>query len=376
MDAVQHRIHQLEAQAEAHEQAAQQWTVALQQMQGQLQQQQQQAAAQQGGAAAQQQQPRTIMRPDEFKGRPEDDWMTFRRHFERIVLLNEWNLHRAGLALQVVMKEDAARATTDIDISNCTSIGECLDLFEARFLPPSASQMARVRFDQAHQTAQEKELAFHARARALYARAYPTSNDDTPLIRKFTLGLRDPRIKEQVLRKNPATYAAALEAAQAEQSIVEVSAHLTLGVETAPTTPTTPTQATPAAAAAPERMEIGAIGGGDSRQIECWLCKEKGHRRTDCPLYQRAIDQYRSEMQRRNNRNYSRGGRGRGGGGGYRNGGGSYRGGGGDYQNRAAAEYVQAGQQGRAAAQQGYQGRVNAMEENLQQQEDFQNADL
>jgi hypothetical protein len=117
------------------------------------------------------------------------------------------------------------------------------------------------------QQSKESVIQFHSRLLALWARAYPNwaNNEEMP-IRRFAQGLRRQKVKEQVLRANPQTYEAALQAAQAEVAIVD--AHLAGfgqgGI-------------IPGGAAAVEPMEIGALA-----DIQCHTCKKMGHMARNC----------------------------------------------------------------------------------------------
>ena len=208
-----------------------------------------------------------VLKPRTFGNSTDEDWVNYRRHFEDVVAANGWNAEIACLALSASMVGAAASAVHDIHYNaQAPDVTPLLNDYEARFLPASASQMARVRFDNACQGAKETLLSWHARLRTLYRRAYPNGND-TPLIRRFTLGLRNSTLREQVLRQQPADYNAALNAAQNEQSIVEVTTALHLGPGEEP-------------------MEIGALA-----DMACHFCEKKGHIRRDCRAFQRAREQ-------------------------------------------------------------------------------------
>ena len=209
----------------------------------------------------------TILKPRTFGNTEAEDWITFRRHFENVVDANGWDGQIACLALSASMTGAAATAVHDFQANIQDNHNVLLDDYEARFLPASASEMARVRFDNATQGRKETLLNWHSRLRNLFRRAYPQAGDETPLIRRFELGLKNSILREHVLRQHPATYAAALEASQNEQSIVEVTTALHLGPREEP-------------------MEIGALS-----DMTCHFCDKKGHIRRDCRAFSRAREQ-------------------------------------------------------------------------------------
>jgi len=231
-----------------------------------------------------------------------DDWMEFRARFETIAELNSLNNDEAKLALKGAMQGTASATIQDIDIRRPPRVEDVLNLYEARFLPASASQMARVNFEAAGQRGKEGIMQFHARLRTLWRRAYPNARDDVQLIRRFALGLRRREVREMVLRNNPATYGGALEIAQNELSVLDVTAITELGARIVDDT---------------EAMDVSAVQsnrrrpGGDqpyrrtpnpnlrdgegksnaARRLGrgvCHFCREEGHWKNECTLLARA----------------------------------------------------------------------------------------
>ena len=225
-----------------------------------------------------------------FSNGQNEDWLVWKHHFQQCRRLNRYTEEEARLALAAAMQGRAAAAVMDIPVvvANSTA-NQLLREYENRFLPASASQLSRVQFEQVSQGPKETILDFHARLRQLWNKAYPDLQDDTMLIRKFSLGLRRADVRRQVIRTNPATYGAALEAAQNEASVAQVCSVTETG------------------AGAAEPMEIGAVlkkrfGGGkkvatmDKKRAytsggstgkkngPCHFCGKSGHWKNECRL--------------------------------------------------------------------------------------------
>ena len=217
-----------------------------------------------------------------FGNEPQEDWLVFKHHFNNVVRLNHYTDEQARLALAAAMKGKAALATMDLDPDEVDlDILTFLDRYEARFMPASASQIARVRFDAARQGQHEDVLEYHARLRALHNKAYPGALDEVQLIRKFTMGLRKREVRMQVLRQNPDNYSLALQAAQNETSVLQMVRVTELG-----------------AAPGVEPMEIGAMDGPSPSPAQgrnqgqkagnCHFCGEPGHWKGECELLKKA----------------------------------------------------------------------------------------
>ena len=273
------QINQLNAEVVALQQNLQNLQQQNNQMGAQIQQLQQQPPPQQ---------PRrpTGQKLNQFSNEEgSDDWLVFKRHFQAYAQLNGYNDQEQRLALAGCMVGKAALATLDIDVTaNINNvpptINAVIQLYEARFLPAAASQLSRVRFDQARQGTSESILDYHSRLRSLYNQAYPNNADDTLLIRRFVMGLRKKELRMQAMRDRPATYAAALVSAQNESSVLQLVKVTELG----------------AAPAGEEPMEIGAINQArrpqppPQNQVKgtCHFCGQTGHWKRNCNLLKKA----------------------------------------------------------------------------------------
>lgn len=204
------------------------------------------------------------------------DWAIFRATFECAAQFYGYEDPQAKLALKYCMRDSAARAVGDIPLNNDDqTLGDVLDLYEARFMPNAQSSSAQAQFDLAKQGTRESILQWHARLRALYLRAYPGGIIDNALpIRRFALGLRRDNVMRQVLRERPEAFAEALACALNEESVIESTSpmyqvnmakrsELKRNIDD------------------PEPMEIGQMANNNT----CFQCNKKGHFAKDC--YQR-----------------------------------------------------------------------------------------
>ena len=247
-------------------------------------------------AARQENQSRASQKIEKYGNESSDDWLVFKHHIETVCRLNGYNDLQSRLALAASMTGKAALATLDINPRQRVdgvdiTFTQLLALFEARFLPGSASQMARIRFDAARQGPNEAVLEFHSRLRALHNKAYPNANDDVNLIRKFTMGLRRKELRMQVMRSNPDTYANALELAQNEASVLQMVKVTELG----------------ASLTNEEPMDIGSLEEPQQRTGDCHFCESNGHWKRDCPLWKKAQQLLKGGRQGSNGRPNQRG---------------------------------------------------------------------
>lgn len=270
MDAVQQQVHDLLARIQQLEGELVNQQQAQQHLQQQLAAHQQPAGGAGGAPIVRRSLPSLLFRDEE-----KDDWKTFRRCFEQQIELQHYNDHEAQTCLAYSIRGNAAKIVDDIHPNqpHGQTIADMLDRCEARFITPAASALARSQFETATQQASESLRLFHGRVRDLWRRAYPAAAqqaDETILIRRFALGLRVVKVRDQVLRTNPLTYEAALDAAQTEQSVY-VATHPEKAEHLAGR------RATPA----DEPMDISLIGAIGN--LRCYHCKGHGHFLRECP---------------------------------------------------------------------------------------------
>ena len=241
----------------------------------------------------------------QFGNEDDESWTVWKNHFLNVSRLNGFTDLEQRLALAGAMKGKAALATLDINVEEPVgledpTIDNVMGLYQARFLPAAASQLARVKFDMARQGTTESILNFHGRLRAVYNEAYPDAADHVLLIRKFITGLKRRELRMQAMRIGPETYAEALEAAQNESSVQQLAKIHELG----------------AAPAGDEPMEIGAMQPNQNNATnnnnnsnsaprfqkgKCHFCQKNGHWKRDCGLLKKTR-QYQANKGRSDHR--------------------------------------------------------------------------
>lgn len=265
------------------------------------------------------------IKPPNYTDPDKDDWATFKRQFMELPLANGWSQLQAKAALLNALKGDAAAsAASQTDIWNKPTLAECLEDLETMFMPRSSSQIAKAMVDVAYQGAKETLMHWHTRLQVLYRKGYPDSTDQSVLIRRFIVGIRSEKIRNQALRADPMDYRAALLAAQNELAVQQVNKTATTGVSG------------PMADSGVEPMDIDAIvsrkrgrvaalqdsgNEGDHQEaIEdiiatlnlmkkaengCWFCGNTKHMKKDCILFKKAkgnILQNQDKKKRENTR--------------------------------------------------------------------------
>lgn len=230
-------------------------------------------------------------------------WQTWRSNFVICVAINQWNNARARREAAASMVGTAKEYVRDIPIGDANVAGGndaapvagLLDLYQARFTPAAESDLARVTLKDAKQRPEEGIMAWHARVRVLYSRAFPhVAAPDLETARNlmdaFILGLYEPEIRKDTWKARPQTYTDCLQSAQNNAAALSV---LSGGKRDG------------SAAVDPAVFHLGQVDARAAAISEtCYVCNRAGHWKRDCPLA-KAIDARRQT--------YTRGGyRGRG----------------------------------------------------------------
>jgi uncharacterized membrane protein YgcG len=280
---------------------------------------------------------------ENFSSADPAEWLLWRKNFELARLLNNWTHSRARLEASAAMLGRAKSYTQHIraehapqgDPNLAEPVDRLLNQFEARFLPPAASDLAKVAVRTARQEEHETFQAWHARIQMLYQRAYPRltmaevlASDD--LLEKFILGIGDKAVRARVHESRPATFEAALPMA----SNVAASKLLLATYDDLPDRPVTSFPDTVQAGVVPpggvqvkQEPANYAIGQGQQRKggnekrggstswtkpggQECYACGRTNHTVKDCWL----LERFKKSQARGGRSSSSRGGsRGRGG---------------------------------------------------------------
>jgi hypothetical protein len=233
------------------------------------------------------------------------EWRIWRRNFEQTLLINGWNNERCQRECAAGMESTAAEFTSDIPgFVAGRDIQVLLNLYEARFLPAAAGQLAAAQFQTAAQMDGEQIAVWHSRLRTIFERAFPGENiqESRLLINKFVLKLSDSNIRQWTHRANPATYNDAMTAASNEAASQSILAH-------------------EAGGGGKSNITINAFGGGvnafggngGQTRGACHGCGSFTHHIAECKKQRQ--DRYRDQRPRgRGQPRGDRGGRGRGGG--------------------------------------------------------------
>ena len=241
------------------------------------------------------------LKPPPFTDPETEDWLVWRCQFQVLPLSNQWSPEQAKAALVCALRGPAAAAAMNIPIMDeRIDLEGALMLLERKFLPPAASKLAKVQFNQAYQKGKEGLLAWHNRCLNLFRKAFPRKDvDDEIVIGHFADGIRDPTVRKQVNRMNPNTYDQALTHALNEASVNAGDKATTLGHN--PRSEAYNCNAIegdvayinkrfPAnkKSAGPAKPPFQKKEGGPKGEINCRFCLQPGHIRPLCPVLDKA----------------------------------------------------------------------------------------
>ena len=178
------------------------------------------------------------MKVQYFSNLPGKNFLAWRSQFQVIADYHRCSDEESKQLMYAYMKGTALESVMDIPLTGLETAKETLDEYQRRFLPESDSQLLRAQFACVVQLPNKSVQKLHARMRVLFHLAYPdaSTRDDIFIIERFIVALNNRKVRNQVCRRKPATYAAALAAANEETSFVlmDLATHAPGGLQ-APT---------------------------------------------------------------------------------------------------------------------------------------------
>ena len=244
-----------------------------------------------GGAAAaaalRKKEPKVF--PISFSGGKDDDWIVFKHNFKVHARLQPLLTDdEKKFLLQASLKGEASRVMMWEEHEGPVTFEQMLNIYEAKFLPPSASDEAKVKYENTRQLPKEDLVHYSSRLLANFQRAYPDQKEiqnlvDGPLTRMFIRGLQSRKEAEHVMRTSPHNLDSALAAAQKEHAVQSGSFqhfHPGGGRGGAEAMDCSAIQWND------DELRIAALNGGPPR---CYFCNLFGHTRADCPSYKKHL---------------------------------------------------------------------------------------
>ncbi len=241
-------------------------------------------------------------RTEPFSSGDGAEWLGWRQNFTITAAINGWDNRRQRREIAVAMTGAAKQYVADIPVGDGLPAGLAagaaipdaqdatllLNLYEQRFLPAAASDIARVTFRQASQKEDEPILAWSSRLRLLHTRAYPNmpaadQETNLDLIEAFVVRLNNKVTADRVWNRRPNTYTLALQYANDAHAGQKI-----LNQAVPPQPKDEPGLFFVGQGGQEEQEDGGAAGVGAARRRgaggRCFGCDKSGHQVRDCPL--------------------------------------------------------------------------------------------
>ena len=228
--------------------------------------------------------------PITFSNTREEDWTIFKHNFKVMARLQGLSEDHKKWMLQACLRGEASRVMMWQDHEGTETFEELLTIYETKFLPPSASDTAKVKYEATRQLPKEDLVHYSSRLLANFQRAYPdqvniVTEVDSALVRAFVRGLNSREEAKHVARTTPHNYNTALDAALKEHSVQTASfnyQHYHTGGARGGAEP----MDIGSIEWMEEELQISAMSGNPPR---CYYCQQFGHTRNQCPAYKRHL---------------------------------------------------------------------------------------
>jgi len=213
-----------------------------------------------------------------------EEFLIWREAFLAATSIHDWDDSRLRQEARAAMQGQALAAVKDIPTNHqrpCQPVDQLLDLYQARFVTPAATDAARSNFDQVRQRPGETVNLWALRVRTAFARAHPEVPEDqinqqAALKTRFIQGMSNHAMGLDVWKTRPADFDAALDMAThlVNQPLFEKGLKNSISSIEEPSKEDDATDA-----------QITAI---QDPNMECYFCHKKGHAQRDCNLLNRA----------------------------------------------------------------------------------------
>lgn len=230
-----------------------------------------------------------------------EEWLTWKENFRYTAAINEWNPLRQRREMVAAMEGAAAGRVHDLGIGpDGTTPDQLLAMYQTRFIPQAATQLAQAEFRVAAQKPNELMLDWHTRLRRVYVQAFPDQENlenDPHLKDRFIAGLANKSIARHIFDHLPQGYTECLAIGQnklATETKLQSYAAPQNNAQLYNMTLDIPDRALLASMETAKNLGHSAPQdkfkkkwprrGGETKNAPgtCWGCGEQGHLKRDC----------------------------------------------------------------------------------------------